>query len=643
MAPAGEPQGPAQGPRPVTTTILSRLLLERGLLSSQQLKEALLEQARSAPEGSGNQRPLSEILVGKGYLTEAQIRAAVDGEGASRPRRPLPSTFGRYTLLRELGRGGMGVIYEANDPQLDRKLALKLMIVNPADEPEVEEERFAREAQIAARLRHPGIVTIYESGILDGQRFIAMERIDGRPFSDWRASVPLPRQVEVLRQVALAVHHAHEQGVLHRDLKPQNILVDAEGRATVTDFGLAKASGTSAKLSLTAAGMVVGTPAYMSPEQAQGKRDVDRRTDVYSMGVMLYEILTGRPPFQGDSAIDVLTKTLRDPVTPPSQVRRDADRTLENICLKALAKRPAGRYPTAEAFAADLARWLGGEKFRVAVPGPGRARALAYAAGAALLLGATALFLGPRKGDEIGRAERALSEGRADEALVLFTQALQQEPASEVARAGREEALRRIRARDLPAPPPEEHWKEATDVLRLVDPERDAVSGPWSRSESGVVTGADNPSRLQVPFCPPREYDVRLTFTRDSGAHCVSLILSKDDRPFIWVMEPPGLFGLEKLYDIDFRRNPTSVQKPLIGEHGRRYVAVVQVRDDRLRMFVDGELVTDWPADYAGLSMNPQWALPDPSAMGLGTWASPTTFHRLEVRAVTGAGRVIRR
>src|SRR6185436_731993 len=246
-----------------------------------------------------------------------------DGPGGGHYNRPplsnqvppltgtLPRPFGKYTLTRELGRGAMGVVYEARDSALDRRVALKLML--PSDNPDpkeaaIEEQLFTREAQLCGRLeKHPNIVSVYEAGTIEARRYIAMEFIDGTPLAEWvQLRKPSMRsRVRILRDVAHAVHHAHKAGILHRDLKPKNVLVDANGRPYVTDFGMAKQVRTdgSGGSSSSAAGTVVGTPSYISPEQAQGLRKVDARTDVYAMGAMLYEILTGAPPFPGEMTI----------------------------------------------------------------------------------------------------------------------------------------------------------------------------------------------------------------------------------------------------------------------------------------------------------------------------------------------------
>jgi hypothetical protein len=272
----------------------------------------------------------------------------------------------------------MGIVYEALDPALGRRVAIKTMVLNPLAKPEEaknEGERFVREAQLAAHLKHPHIVGMYEVGVIQGRRYLAMELIDGTPMSEWmnRTEVTLRDEVEVLRKVALAVHHAHENNVIHRDLKPANILIDAKMEPHITDFGLAKMVGENLSVSLTGAGMAVGTPAYISPEQAQGLKTTDRRTDVYALGVMLFEILTGRHPFQGATAMEILMKAAKNPVPSASalmQVRLTPEQAkgLDDICHKALAKKPGDRYRDAAVFAEDLEKWLKGEEVKVVVP-----------------------------------------------------------------------------------------------------------------------------------------------------------------------------------------------------------------------------------------------------------------------------------
>ena len=235
-----------------------------------------------------------------------------------------PRRVGKYHIVRELGRGGMGIVYEAQDPALGRRVALKTLLssFDSADPSrKLDEERFLREARLCGNLpKHPHIVGVYEAGAEDDQRFIAMEYIEGRQFSEWRQKDAPPRrqQIAVLRDVALAVDHAHRHGVIHRDLKPQNILVDAENHPHVTDFGLAKRGSSQPTLALTVTGEV-GNPGLHEPRAGggeEGHRPPLRHLG--SLGVMLYEILAGRVPFAAETPLKLIMKTVHEPVTPPS-------------------------------------------------------------------------------------------------------------------------------------------------------------------------------------------------------------------------------------------------------------------------------------------------------------------------------------
>jgi hypothetical protein len=378
---------------------IGTLALQKRLITPEQLREAMAEQARDAATGQAV-RPLDAILLSRGFIKDravfdSLVKEASGVEAAQIPTVVLPGApkalpkLGKYRIERELGRGGMGVVYEAVDEELDRRVALKMLLTSPnadAEEAALEEERFLREAKLSAKLpRHPHIVGIYEAGIADGKRYLAMELISGRQMNVWRkaGSVTVRQQVTLLRDVSLAVHHAHRQKIIHRDLKPQNILIDEKNQPHVMDFGLAKIVKQDTRMSLTASGMVMGTPAYMSPEQARGLKSIDLRTDVYALGVMLYETLTGRTPFTGETAIEILMHAVNDPVPPPSTAVRGGtggiDKAIENICLKALAKNPEDRYASASDFAADLTKWLKGQKVTVRAAPPPRKNRVAPA------------------------------------------------------------------------------------------------------------------------------------------------------------------------------------------------------------------------------------------------------------------------
>ncbi|HUR39040.1 MAG TPA: protein kinase [Planctomycetota bacterium] len=742
--------------------LLGKMLLERGLITPDQLREALVERARSVSDSDGPTTPLGGILVRKGYLTDEQLLGLMaeqngDGTGTPHPQGPsgsAPATsaptlpaltvpdilveeghLGKYKLLKELGRGGMGVVYEALDTQLNRKVALKLMLTNPNADPKdraLEEERFVQEAQLSAKLKHPNIVTVYEAGLLDGRQFLSMEMIEGLAFNEWRKTVTIRQQIQVVADVAGAVHHAHEQGILHRDLKPRNILVSDSGHSYVTDFGLAKSLGKNVHQSLTGSGAVVGTPAYMSPEQAQGLDRVDWRTDIYSLGVILYECMTGRTPFTGESPIEILMKVVKDPVPPPLQLvdpgsALGLDKGIENICLKALAKKDRDRYVTAQAFSDDINKWLAGEKVNVSIPrskGKRDRKVFYIAVGLLLLLAAGLTFLGVTSARYVGKqhldaAKRFMAEGEYSEAMIQFRVILANDPGNQDAALGlktaqdalskkdreREEKLKnsaiekfreseekQMRALTLLRQEQEadseekrkelgekrrqaeiearlakeladkaeaefrisqsyvitgdgvvgDSWKDAINLLPMVDPRRNAILGSWDLQDAGRLTSDRGPnSRVEIPFQLPAEYDFQMVFERRTGSGAVSVIFSKGGRQFrlelggeantraAFEVQPPG----KELELPAFKTEQVFLQNDV------KYTVQVQVRSDGVKAQLNDKQILHWATDFRDIGLNPAWKLRNTLRLGIGSNESEIVFHRLALLEVTGKGR----
>lgn len=491
----------------------------------------------------------------------------------------LPRPFGKYTLTRELGRGAMGMVFDARDSALDRRVALKVML--PSDHPDpkeaaIEEQLFTREAQLCARLaKHPNIVSVYEAGTIENRRYIAMEYVDGIPLSDWteQRRPSLRARVRMLRDIALAVQHAHQAGILHRDLKPKNVLVDASGRPFVTDFGMAKrfgGDGTGSAVSSTSgAGTVVGTPSYMSPEQAQGLKKVDARTDVYALGAILYEILAGKPPFPGEMTIVALMRVVQDPIVPPSTASpawaaSTENKAIEAVCMTALAKVPDARYPSASAFAEQLTAWLG-DKAASSADKPAE----------------------QRKKSSVSWLPAALIPVAVLVAFFL------------------------LRMSSGPSPFDSE-WKGATTISALADPARDAVEGKWTIDGGGLVSSRDAHARIELPWKAPAEYDLRATFTRREGTDDVVLLLPWRGGTFLW----------------SFRAL----------ENGASNTVVFRVRKDGIASILMGKNI-DSRSTYA--LPNPPgagWALRDPSLPGIGCADGVVDFDRVEILDVTGQG-----
>ncbi len=415
--------------------LLGRLLVKHGLVTEKQLYECLRLQAEQVEQGRGGAR-LADLLVRQGHLKTDAIADALKiharalftcakcgsrftaltdeplkklvckkcGGPLARDEKPATETLlpvshhplpddvlkasrdpsnrfgsGKYILIREVGRGGTGIVWKAWQTDLERYVAIKQMSSGLWGENEL--KRFFREAQTAANLSHNNIATIYGVGTDDGKHWIAMEFVDGDALSVFftltgpsatrhgdtarreRKHLPLDHALGVVRDAALAIDYAHSKGVVHRDVKPQNVMIaKGGGRIYVMDFGLAKPVRT--KDGITMGDTIVGTPAYMSPEQARGDA-VDRRTDVYGLGALLYFVLTGRAPYSGHSPAETIMKVLTDDPEPPTKISQSCTPDLERIAMKALEKDKQSRYETARAMADDIQRYLNHEPISV--------------------------------------------------------------------------------------------------------------------------------------------------------------------------------------------------------------------------------------------------------------------------------------
>jgi tRNA A-37 threonylcarbamoyl transferase component Bud32 len=288
---------------------------------------------------------------------------------ASDAQRAEPQQFGKYELLEEIGRGGMGVVFRARQTDLDRIVALKMILSNRLASTD-DVRRFYAEARAAGSLRHPNIVAIHEVGQAHGQHFFAMDYVEGKSLADALLDGPFEarRAAQCVAVIGRAIEYLHEHKIIHRDLKPSNILVAADGTLYVTDFGVAKALG-GARLQ-TETGAIVGTLGYMAPEQAGGQSsEISFQSDVYSLGAILFELLTGRPPFRNPNPLDTLMQVIQGEPPRPRQLNPTVPPSLERICLKCLEKEPHNRYESAAALVDDLERYLRDEPPKVGPPG----------------------------------------------------------------------------------------------------------------------------------------------------------------------------------------------------------------------------------------------------------------------------------
>src|SRR5437588_8714927 len=324
-----------------------------------------------APEGLCTGCVLEAAIGGAGASSAVASAKADEGDSAKKAyanvahdnkktvrAAELLGELGDYELLEEVGRGGQGVVFRARQKSLNRTVALKVISLGQwASKTHL--KRFRLEAKAAARLEHPGIVPIYEVGERDGSCYFSMKFVEGGQLDEVvrRTPMPIRQAVELIAKIARTVHYAHEHGILHRDIKPGNILLDAKGEPHLTDFGLARLVETESSVTQTLD--VIGTPSYMAPEQAVGNNAaISRVTDVYGLGAVLYQLLTGQPPFAGGTTYETIRLLLNTEPRPPRLLNPKIDRDLSTICLKCLEKDPKRRYSSALALAEDLERWL---------------------------------------------------------------------------------------------------------------------------------------------------------------------------------------------------------------------------------------------------------------------------------------------
>ncbi len=494
-----------------TTESLADLLLHWQELRAQGRQPAIEELCADHPEWAGELREqiaaleAMEAVLGIGPNTETDPQAAAPepaGNGS-----PPPGELPGYEILGVLNRGGMGIVYKARQRSLNRLVAIKMILSGPHAPPE-QLARFRAEAEAVARLRHPNVVQIYEVGEHAGQPYFSMEFVEGGSLEQQltHAVLPARQAARLIESLAHAVHAAHQFGIIHRDLKPANILISfsreppasagsalagdvtcgsrrSECIPKITDFGLAKRLDQPA--GTTRAGAVMGTPSYMAPEQADGKSEaIGPAVDIYALGAILYEALTGRPPFQGETTFDTLEQVrLREPV-PPSRLQPRIPRDLETICLKCLEKDPRRRYATAAALADDLRHFLAGEPI-LARPSSLWSHGVKWAKrkpALAALLGVSALAVVSLLGSwawftvelsrQIQRAQQGEQHAREQEALARANQQLAEQQRGEAHRqAAAAKASQQLAEQQRTAA--ENGWRAANEQRRQAQHERE--------------------------------------------------------------------------------------------------------------------------------------------------------------------------
>ena len=531
--------------------------------------------------------------------------------------------FGDYVLLDEIARGGAGVVFRARQTTLNRTVALKMLRDRPLLTSDAELRRFRAEAEAIASLDHPHIVPIHEVGAHDGQAYFSMKLIEGGTLQFRAAEFAAPRRAAALMaKVARAVHHAHQQGLVHRDIKPGNILLDAAVEPHVSDFGLARRM--DADSGLTISGQIMGTPHYMAPEQARGEnRQITPAADIYSLGAVLYELLAGQRPFAGEDFVTVIKQVTETTPPPLRSVQPGLPRDLETIVHKCLEKAPSARYATAEALAEDLDRWQRGEPIHarpVSLP----ERLIKWAR--------------RRPGHAAAAAQAVLLAATLGIAAMLLSRPHQPDP-SAITRSENAAPLTPLPGADA------DGW---VNLLTALDPPSLKPAGTWRLTPDGLHCAPGEVAFLEFPCPLPDEFDYETDFTVRAGSHVHVSQFFPTPLPDHAVMLRHADGGITLGPNIDGQTTgqPAIRNGDWSALAGARCRSRVEVRRAAIRVLFNDEPVLQWSGDFRRLAPE-NWRRPrDLRHPCLLVQTTDVTFHSVKVRAATGlaqSGTFLRR
>ncbi len=490
----------------------------------------------------------------------------------------LPSELhnhSRYEIKELLGRGGMGVVYRALHRMMHRPVALKLIRPEFLASPQAV-ERFRREVRAAASLAHPNIVTAYDAEEVGGVHFLVMEYVNGKTLDaivHKRGPLSVSIACNLARQVALGLDHAHSREMVHRDIKPLNLILADKSKVKILDFGLALCQRPDdGQEPATKEGQALGTLLYSAPEQRDSAGTVDARADQYSLGATLVFLLTGEPPLR--------VPVVSEPI--PAGVREIVNRLME--------KSPEDRYPSAKAVADALAPWCSSRPLALDIATPSRTRGTAVVLATALVLIACAVTIWAvtRKGTT---------------------------PPIDPTTAGTENR--------------NPQWSS----LLGFDPEQYAVAGNWTTLDGGLRVNAVQNARIAIPATIPAEYDLRVRFTRQTGSDSVGAIVVQNGHQVVFELDAwrKHLGGFQQIGGRTILDNPTR-RENIVLNNNRPYTMLVEVRRDSLRGQLDGTEVARHKTDGSDLSMDAEfWSLPNKTSLGLVAWDSATVFHSVEI------------
>ena len=635
---------------------VARYLKQEGMVSPEHLQQALQAQANAVE--SGKPLSLAAALLEIGAITPAQkdtLEKRLKGEEKRGTQNIL-----HYKLQKKLGEGGMGAVYLAEDTRSGKRVALKILPRKHAADPEFM-KRFKREAEAAGKLNHPNIVRAFESGEDSGYHFYAMEYCEGEPLDRVLKSAGLlswHRAFGIVCDAAKGLQYAHAQGFIHRDIKPANLFLTKEGTTKILDLGLTKKIDESQLSFQTLSGAVLGTPDYISPEQAQSDKTVDGRTDIYSLGATLYHLLTGEPPFSGTTLYEILSKHVNAQLPNPQDVAEDIPDGVVHVLRKMMAKSANDRYADCGELVKDVELVLQGKTpesaalgagasavahLRKKVEGARRKRAGTYRmkvatssgkpqtalvwGGVAAVLVMVLVFALASAGKSTPPPDPSLAVPRGSTPPVPRTPELSIPSKSDpgATAKNRLEGLPRT-----PNEPPPATFRAGSPVnlLSLAAPAKNWSTGRWEQVGTALATPKEEYARMQIPFAAPENYDLRLVVERKGRPESLNLGIPLHERRAFVVLD--GRTGRQSWIE-GLQRDPSPGN---VFQQDKPTTIVCEVRANRLSIMVDGRPLLSWEGDPSKLGGDVAWKVPDERAFVIGAYDTRFLIHRMELIAL---------
>jgi serine/threonine protein kinase len=651
---------------------VARHVRQAGMATDPQLAEGRKLAAEKA-------LPLAEALVQLGVITSLQRETV---EKKLEARRDHANELAGFKILKKLGEGGMGAVYLAQDPAGDRRVALKVLPKQHAEDPEFV-QRFRREAEAATRLDHPNIIRAFSAGQDKGYHFIVMEYCEGESLKkriDRAGFIPHGKATDIAIQVARGLGYAHAAGFIHRDVKPENIILTPAGTARILDLGLAKNLGDTKDSLKTVTGAALGTPHYISPEQARGDKSVDGRSDLYSLGATYYHAMTGQTPFSGTSIFEVIQKHLMEQLPDPRDLHPGIPDGVVAVLRRMMAKSPVDRYPTAGDLLADLEKLARQEaplataidpaltsislpSRRSTPPTPSRRRRLLVGGGAAALfaLGMAIVWPSSKPGTEpppSPPSELSKKKVNPSTPLAPAVESKTQEkktpdagPSNPIAaqppilKAGQSASPTELpfdafhpRSPDAP----NTRWLE---LLPVVSVDRAIPKGQWQRTAEGILSPDSgqnwDPSRIWIPYSPSEEYEVVVTLERTQGTEDLLLGLIHQGKPFAVVLDGWRGSGASGAYlNGIWKMFPGAATHVIANDTPVRIAG--SVRSGGFRLTVNGKEQLSFPdTRVLGLPENMKSFPAQADGLVIGSVRSTFKVMSIAILPIKGEGRVI--